>query len=586
MLSETKIMFINKLIINAEKYKNKPAIIFLNNLDVKESISYGKLYQEVQRLAQYIRSKTKKNNKAIICLPPGINFIIAFYACLFCDIVAIPVMVPYNKASADRLNLINKNSNSDFILTDSYVNKQLRKLDIINYLKKSTLTAGLHQYLNFLHNNVEVEKGSAEWLEIDKIPQGSVTQEIFPESSDDNIAFLQYTSGSTSSPKGVCISFGNLDHNLEMIGNFVTNDPSHIAVSWLPPFHDMGLIGTLLFPLFIGGTTVQLSPVQFLKHPLTWLEAIHQYRATITTAPNFAYDLVTRKITEEILQSLDLTSMRIFGNGAEPIRFKTMKQFVEKFSSCGVDWGKIAPLYGLAEATLLVTGRPTNTIVKKLTISLDAYAKRIVEVIDENSDQPKLELTSVGAPHGATDLLIVDTQKFSVMSEDHVGEICINNSSVSKGYWDNEEATKAAFIEIDGRNYLHSGDLGFMHDGELFITGRIKDLIIINGKNFYPQDIEEIVESVGNHIRPGCSAAFATEGSLTDEVVIVAELREKLSNYDELTELVRKAIWMQFNIVLKEIVFIQARTILKTTSGKIRRQKIKESYLNNELAIC
>lgn len=354
--------------------------------------------------------------------------------------------------------------------------------------------------------------------------------------STDDVAFLQYTSGSTSEPKGVMITHGNLAHNLSIITNELQATDDTIVVSWLPQYHDMGLIGSYLGVLYCGGSGYYLSPLSFLQRPMVWMEAVSKYKATHLQAPNFAFALTARKYTPSDSTKLDLTSVRHVINAAEPVDEESIDAFVKTFGPFGFGEDVIFPTYGLAEHTVFVcSGGKQRLWVDKQALEVDG----VVKIVDK-SDNGVTRLVGCGYPgRQHVDVKIVNTETCEALSEDLVGEIWIQSPSKAAGYFGKPELTKEDFHaqlkstgESNGNSndsdYLRTGDLGFMHGGELFICGRLKDLIIVGGRNYYPQDIEATAEASSDLLRPGCSAAFTidpTHGG-GEEVALVAELRD------------------------------------------------------------
>ena len=403
-----------------------------------------------------------------------------------------------------------------------------------------------------------------------------------PEAHSD-ILFLQYTSGSTSDPKGVMVTHGNVLHNCATVFGHVP-----IGVSWLPQYHDMGLIGAYLFVAVAGGTTYGISPIDFIQRPSLWLEAISRYRATVTAAPNFAYQYCLRpdKVQDKDLEQLDLSSLRLVMNGAEPVRADVFRGFLRRFTPCGLPENSFCTAYGLAEYTLAVSNRGTTIR------SFDA--KRIseneVRVTERAAPaEETVALVSCGKSLGATRVKIVNvTSGAHEAPKGRVGEVWVTGPSKCLGYWNRPALSEQIFeAQIDANcedetKWLRTGDLGFMQDGELFICGRAKDLIIVRGLNYHPQDIEAIVEE-DPAIRPGCVAAFAVEKGGGEVLVVVAELRNAKRCPD--AESTNRSLRQRLGIVADSFVCIPARTIPKTSSGKIVRHQARALWLGNRLKV-
>ncbi|KAB8320629.1 fatty acyl-AMP ligase [Tolypothrix campylonemoides VB511288] len=408
-----------------------------------------------------------------------------------------------------------------------------------------------------------------------------------PKIDGSAIAFLQFTSGSTSLPKGVMITHSNCLNNLEMIVTMSQANSDSTSVSWLPHYHDLGLVAHLLHSLYSGGHCVLLAPATFASQPIQWLRAITKYRAAYTGAPNFAYQLCVDKIQPSEQQTLDLSSLRMAINAAEPIIPQTIWDFCEKFADNGFKPHMFLPAYGMAEATVYISSGyveqdPVFKAVDWVTLGKHNIAQ-------EATDSTK-EKVFVGCGHPWLDqkIYIVDPDKNCVLPPNHVGEIWTTGSNVMAGYYNNPEATAKTLVSLlnDDRTYLRTGDLGFVDDkGELYITGRIKDMIIVNGVNYYPQDIENCVEQAHPDIRSGCIAAFGVLGKAGEELVIFAELTKagvinlRRSGYlEELAEAICLALGENFEIQLRQLVFLGHMQLAKTSSGKIRRQQCKQEF--------
>jgi amino acid adenylation domain-containing protein len=425
-----------------------------------------------------------------------------------------------------------------------------------------------------------------QWLTTDNLEVGIESNWQQANIERDTIAFLQYTSGSTGTPKGVMVSHGNLLHNAAMTYRWMGHSPKSKFVSWLPIYHDMGLIGGILQPLYGGFPCVLMSPTAFLQRPYRWLQAISRYGGTTSGAPNFAYDLCVQKITEEQRATLDLSSWQVAFNGAEPIRYETLKRFSKTFAECGFRKEAFYPCYGMAEATLLVTGGNKETEYKTKTVDKLALAEdRIVEALEESDSQV---LVGCGKSIPGQEIVIVNPDLFTFCEHNHVGEIWVRGDSVAKGYWQRVEETRETFQACFGKEYfLRTGDLGFLdEDEELFVTGRLKDLIIIRGRNLYPQDIELTAERSHKALRLGSNAAFTVEIQNEERLVIVQELefREK-PNLEEVIVAIRQGVTESHEIEVYGVVLIKAGSIPKTSSGKIQRRATRNLFLEDKLSI-
>ncbi|HVR98327.1 MAG TPA: amino acid adenylation domain-containing protein, partial [Thermoanaerobaculia bacterium] len=544
----------------------KLAYSFFVGPDSIERWTYGALELESRRIAAALQRVTKPGERALLLYSPGLEFVAAFWSCLFAGVVAVPAYPPRWNRSDSPLAAITRDCKPALVLTTS----ALRSKAAVEH--RSFL--GLEE---------------VPWIETDALDSGLADDWQPVEITPDDLAFLQYTSGSTSSPKGVSVSHCNLMHNEEMIRQAFGQSEKSVVVSWLPPYHDMGLTGTLLQPVYSGGTAHLMSPVSFLERPIRWLQAISRLRATTSGGPTFAYDHCVRKTTAAERGGLDLSCWEVAFIGAEPIRAEVLERFAEAFGPCGFRRQALYPCYGLAEATLFVTGgcRSTGAAVWRVS-QADLVTGRAVAA----QEQPGRALVSCGSAWGDQAVLIVDPESGLYCAEDAVGEIWIAGASVAQGYWAQLETTREAFHArpADGRcqDFLRTGDLGFLHEGQLFVTGRLKDLIILRGRNYYPQDLEAAVERCHPALRPGCGAAFSMELEGEERLVVALEVeRTWLArvNPAEVAQAVREAIAREFELQVYLVALLRTATIPKTTSGKIRRSACRAGLFGGQLPI-
>jgi fatty-acyl-CoA synthase len=398
-----------------------------------------------------------------------------------------------------------------------------------------------------------------------------------PVVSPEDLCFLQFTSGSTSKPKGVMVTHANLVANATaFLGPHGLNrTPEDVGVSWLPLFHDMGLIGFVLGTLIVDLPVVLMPTAQFARMPRLWLELISKHRGTITYAPNFAYQLVTKRVREADLASLDLSSLRIAGCGAEPIRARTLAEFAERFAPAGFDASALLPSYGMAESCLAITFHRRGTPMK--VDRVDPAAMRDGGATPAAAgDESALELVSCGVPFPEHELRVVDERGHDV-PERRVGEVLARGPSVTPGYFQNDEATAAALRD----GWLHTGDLGYLADGELYVCGRLKDLIIINGANHYPQDLEWAVGELEG-VRRGNVCAFSVMRDGTEQLVILAEANR--GDAARLRKEIARTVYTDFGLQVAEVVISPVGTLPKTSSGKHQRRKTKLLFELGELA--
>lgn len=538
---------------------NKTAYKYLINGEEEQSFTYFELDLQARKIAKTLRvQNVKQNDRALMIYPPGLDFIAAFLGCLYAGVIAVPA-VPPNK-HIHRLLSIVQDCNPSIILSKEKTKKGMQKR-----LEQDPLFAQLP------------------WLATDEDLENAISD---IELGKNDLAFLQYTSGSTSNPKGVIVTNQNLIHNSKMIQQAANNHIDSIFINWLPLHHDMGIIGGIIQPLFVGATCYSMSPIEFLQKPVNWLRMISKYEGTYSGAPNFAYDLCSQKVTNEEIEALDLSTWEIAFNGSDFVRYSTLHNFVNTFNRCGFRAEAFCPAYGLAEATLMVT---VDDPSKKTNIS-DEKADGIKSVYNSYSSHEKeVRKVSCGKPHPDLTLKIIDPQTFEECNELEIGEIWIAGESVANGYWNNDEKTNEVFNAFTNKAegpFLRTGDLGYVKNGELYFKERMKDIIIIRGKNHYPQDIELTVENSHYSIINFATAAFSVMIEEEEKLVLVVEIYRKISDMIDLADLrkvINAAIIESHEVQVHDIVFLKEGAIPKTSSGKVQRSKCKQSYLDQVL---
>ncbi|MGK7944683.1 MAG: fatty acyl-AMP ligase, partial [Microcystaceae cyanobacterium] len=470
-------------------------------------LTYGELDRQARAIAALLQSYQAKGERALVLYPQSLEVVAAFCGCLYAGVIAIPVPPPESgrlKRTLPRLRSIVKDANATFALITEEI------LGLIESVKDEF-----------------PEFDSMRWIDTATIDLELADKWEDPQVDKDALAYLQYTSGSTSTPKGVMLSHFNLMHHCSYLQQACGYDENSVTCTWMPYFHDYGLVEGITVPLYNGTPCYLMSPFSFIKRPVQWLKNITQFKVTHSQAPNFAYDLCIRRVKPKDIASLDLSSWQAAGNAAEPINPKVMAKFVETFSPCGFKWETFAPAYGLAEYTLLVSSKPKGT--KPVFAHLDAPSLEKDKIVDTEPSKSKgvRTLPSCGRLTCETEVAIVNPDTFVRCAEDEVGEIWAKDPSMAQGYWQREDATietyKAHIAETNEGPFLRTGDLGFMKDGELYITGRIKDLIIIRGTNHYPQDIEWTVQHLNNVFRSDYGAAFSINDDGEEQLVVVQE---------------------------------------------------------------
>ncbi|MBW8873687.1 MAG: amino acid adenylation domain-containing protein [Acidobacteria bacterium] len=557
----------------ATEQGERPAYVFLSYGEtgvVEERLTYAELDARARAIGASLQAAGAGGERVALLLPPGPDFIASFFGCLYAGAVAVPALPPRRRSVDPRLRAICRDARPRVALTTA---GQLPALESaaaeIPELAAARRMAPAPQELT----------GAADWRRPDPRPEA--------------LAFLQYTSGSTSSPKGVMVSHGNLLHNEELIRLAFAQSSGSVVLGWLPLYHDMGLIGTVLQPLYTGAVSYLMTPGAFLQRPARWLEAISRYRATTSGGPNFAYELCVRKVGAVQREGLDLSSWQVAFNGAEPVRAGTLRRFAAAFAPCGFRAAAFRPCYGLAEATLLVSGWRQEGEPRVRALDTEALERHEAE--DAVDSARSRELVSCGL--GVQTVLAVDAESGETCPPGRVGEIWVDGPSVAQGYWERPEETVATFGArlADGTGpFLRTGDLGFVSEGELFLTGRLKDLIILRGRNHYPQDLELTAERSHAGLRAGGGAAFAVDitGEAGEErLVIVHEVERHAragmegEKTEEIAAAVRRGVAEEHEVSVAEVVLIRPETLPRTSSGKVRRHACRELYLQGGLRV-
>ncbi len=549
--------FVEIILQRAQTAPEAIALSFYTADGYRTSLSYGRLAQRCQAIAVVLQRMTKPGDRALLLYPPGLAYVEAFFGCLFAGIVAVPAYPPRPNRRDQRLDAIIADSEARIMLAASELVAQQRALS--------------QQYPGL---------ADMQWIASDLINSQVASLWQATEIDPHALTFLQYTSGSTSQPRGVMVSHENLVYNSSLIAqSFGITADDHVMI-WLPPYHDMGLIGGIMQPLFTGCELSLIDPLTFLQQPLIWLRMISDLGATVSGGPNFAYDLCVAKAKPEALAGLDLSRWRVAFNGAEPIRAATLERFCHTFAPLGFKSHAFLPCYGLAEATLFVSGAPHADA--PTTLQVDAQALSRHQAVPSSTGPLLVSSGVVAKPQLVA---IVDPEREQLCGEGQVGEICIHGRSIAQGYWNNPAASQATFgfTLPDGRGpFLRTGDLGFVYADQLYVTGRLKDLIIIDGRNHYPQDIELCVESAHPAIRQGGCAAFAIDGADGEQIVIVAELRRP-NQAEAAAAAVRQSLQRQHDVATADLVWVRPGQVPKTSSGKVRRRECRQRYLNQTL---
>lgn len=517
---------------------------FLSRGSVEDSLSYSQLDLKASRVAsRLLEEGLRVGERALLVFPPGLDFVVAFWGCLYAGLVAVPAPPPHParlQRTLPRLRAIAADCRPDLLLTNRKV----------------------------------------EGLPAELAPRALSIEEIESEPAlprpGSPLAILQYTSGSTREPRGVMVTEANLRHNLEMLADFHGRQQAMVMVHWLPFYHDMGLVRGMLSPVHMAADCVIMDPMEFVHRPLRWLQALSDFRATVTGAPDFGYALVNRKVGPGEVAGLDLSSLDLAFCSAEPIQASSLRRFGELLAPYGLRRSALKPAYGLAEGTVMVSGELRAEMHSRI-VSRSALSLRVVRPAQDQADA--LEVVCCGQPLGGQQVLIVDEERHRCGAL-RVGEVWLRGPSVSPGYWNrsHDPAFDARLADGEGP-FLATGDLGWLDsDGSLTICGRLKDLIIVRGQNYYPQDIEKALEEAVPSLRPGNVVAFSREDG---GVVVVAEARQPTND-------VARAVWeaagTEFGLSLAEVILLAPGELPKTASGKLQRRQAAAAHKQEELA--
>lgn len=570
LLSQQKNMahetnFVSLMVHRAAVSPNNIAFCFQGEQNGDETIfSYQEVDRRARAIATMLQQQGLTNERAVLLFQPGIDYILSILGCWYAGVTAVPVYAPRLNSSFDRIRIIIKDAQAAALLSTSAV--------LASLISDELNTLNIH---------------GTQMLATDNLAENIEAHWEIPTINGDTLAVLQYTSGSTGNPKGVRIFQKHLIANSRMISRAMGSSEESVGVVWIPPYHDMGLVGGILQPFYAGFPVHLMSPVTFLQRPIRWLEAITQHRGTISAAPNFAYDLCVRRAKPEQIEQLDLSSWRVAVNGAEPVRAETIQRFYETFAPAGFKRNTLFPSYGMAETTLLISAPQVGHDVIILQAERDAL-KRGALVTAEGESIP---LVSCGQVDDETKVAIVDPDNGTLRNANEIGEIWVSSPSVADGYWDKPEATQEIFharLPGDDTHWLRTGDLGVLNNNNLYVTGRIKDMILIRGHNYYPHDIEATALAAHPVIRAQGAAAFAIDTADGEGLGLVVEMDRgwQPQHIQEATTAVRNAISLDHQLQISELVFVRPNSIPKTSSGKVQRFLTRSRLIAKELNVC
>lgn len=559
----------------ARRQPERPAYTFLADGEEEgASLTFAELEQQARGVAALLGQHCQPGERALLCYQPGLEFIAAFFGCLYAGVVAVPAYPPHPlqlQRTLPKLQAIIKDAGARVALTTS---------DILATADRIFAAAPQLKDLKWLATDRLTGEVTAEWGE--------------PELRPETLAFLQYTSGSTAAPKGVMLTHANLLHNSEVLVETFKLTPESVLVSWVPTVHDLGLVYGTIQPLYTGFRCYLMSPAAFLQRPMRWLSAMSRYRATHTMAPNFAYDLCARKSTAEQRATLDLSSWQVATNGGEFVPRETLERFTDTFAPCGFRHRVHHPSWGLAEATMHVTGARTSDEIVVRTVEAAALERQRVVLAQLHAPNART-FVSCGRPVLDMEVVIVNPETLRRSEPEEVGEIWVAGPSVAGGYWQRHEETRETFAarraDAPGVAYLRTGDLGFVVDGELFVAGRRKDLIIVGGSNHYPQDIELTVAKSHAALRLDGCAAFSVEVAGAEQLVVAAEVQPEQvtggegGDAEELVAAVRRAIAEEHEMQVYRVVLLMPGAMPKTDVGKVQRKACRQKFLDESLDV-
>lgn len=546
---------------HSQKRPDEVAFVFLaNGEDPDKPMTYRELDQAARSRAAAILSDSARDARVILACPPGLEFVRALLGCMYAGVVAVPVQVPSRLQSLERLRKIADDAGTSMVFTPAETRD-----DLLESFGDSPLLDGL--------TLISTDVPAAPPL---------------PSPRPSDLALLQYTSGSTGDPKGVMITHANFISNVLETDRTWPFRSDATFVSWLPHIHDMGMMFGIVAPLYAGAPSYLMTPQSFIRRPGRWLEAISRFRGTHAAAPSFGYELCVTDACRNGIGDLDLSSWQAAGNGAEPVRWTVIQSFIQTFRPAGFRARAMSPGYGLAENTLKVTASPHDREPAALWVCPLALGEGRVKALDEKSESA-VPLVGCGVSVAGTEVRVVDPVTRMPCPPDSVGEIWISGPCVARGYWGRSAETREVFharIEGQAGEFLRTGDLGFLYQGELYISGRLKDLIIRNGRNFYPHDIEMSVEAADGGLHPNCAAAFSVDDGTVERLIVVVEASGsvlRITGAQTLVKRVCESVYDRQRLIVDDVVLVRRGAIPRTSSGKVQRRACRKQYLNDSL---
>ncbi|MGW0858804.1 fatty acyl-AMP ligase [Streptomyces sp. NPDC002690] len=561
------------------------AYVFLRNGESPEqTLTYRQLDLSARSRAARLDSAGLRGRAVVLLYPSGLEFVSTLLACMYAGVAGAPVQVPTRQRGLERLRRIADDARTTTVLTTAAV-----KSDLEQRFGGSPELAGLTLLAS---DTLDAPAESA----TDGTPAAEWSG---PPAGPDDTALLQYTSGSTGDPKGVRVTHANFRSNVAETDQLWPTRADSAVVNWLPLFHDMGMLFGVVLPLWAGIPAYLMAPEAFIRRPSRWLEAISRFRGSHTAAPSFAYELCVRDAADNgLAEGLDLSSLRVAANGAEPVRWDTVRAFTGTFAPAGFRPSAMCPGYGLAENTLKATGSREDREPTLLVLSAQALREGRAQPVTAPQVPGEVPASSARTVHavgsgttvGATTVRIADPESLTGLPDGSVGEIWVNGPCVADGYHGRPGETQRTFRallagEEDLGTWLRTGDLGFLHEDELFVTGRLKDVIIRKGRNYYPQDIEVSAESADPALQPNCAAAFSVDDGAAERLVLVVEAdgrAQRDGGAEGLRDRVRAAVLDGQRLETDEVLLVRRGSLPKTSSGKVQRRETRRRYLDGE----
>lgn len=564
----------------AENHPQDVAFVHLLDGETKAvEIAYQDLYFDSLAVAHLLAEAGAAGKRVLLLFDPGFAYVSALFGAFLAEAVAVPSFPPLGSRALERLATIIADAEPHLILTSSRFSKLRER--VLRHLQDFPES-------RWIDSDQQISRIKSEFAGADAQAHLS---DRFGAADPTALALLQYTSGSTSEPKGVMLTQANLLSNCEALSSWTGSARPRVGCTWLPPYHDMGLMGGILLPLYEGFSTVIMSPGHFVQRPSRWLTALSRYRVTTTVAPNFALDLCVNEVPDDDLNGIDLSAVRELYCGAEPIRRKTFERFARRFARLGFQADSISPCYGLAEATLFVSGKLADTAPR--FVIADGARLAHGEFFQAAAENPgAITLASCGVPAPRHRVRIVDPEQCVSLRDGQVGEIWVNGDNVAIGYWQKHKSSEHTFgakLAGQSESFMRTGDLGFLFDGELYVTGRLKDLIIVAGRNLYPQDIELAAQEADARIRANGVVAFSLDAGATEQIALVVEIRRGenpgISDLARMKEAIVERVTQLTGVAPAHVHFAPPTAIPVTTSGKVQRQAVKRAFIDQTLSV-